>query len=116
MVGPLNLNIGSSVVKREGKTLEQVESIYLNKGWTKTGEVAGGRVLYFENAGINITVISGAMGVLIVPSGPVRGRIFGEEAVTLNMEEPEAAVVQSEAEDNTVDQKARSTRVNPTHT
>lgn len=84
MPGPLNLNVGTSVVKRENKSIDEVESRLINQGWEKTAEIAGGRVRYYESANFNITAISGPLGTVLVPSGPLRGLAFGDDAVTVN--------------------------------
>ena len=80
----LNLNFGTSVIKREAKPIDRVDSRLQNSNWTLVDSVAGGRVRYYEKAGINITAISGPLGTVIMPSGPVRGAIFGENAVSFN--------------------------------
>jgi tetraacyldisaccharide-1-P 4'-kinase len=55
-----------------------------NSGFTETGKVLNGRVRYFENdAGINLTVVDGVRGSFVLPSGPVRGFMFGNNAVGL---------------------------------
>jgi len=76
-----NLNIGSSVVKRESSSIGTVENKLLRDGWEKTSSALSGRVRYFEKSGINITVLQGALGTLVFPSGPFRGTIFGSDAV-----------------------------------
>lgn len=75
------LNVGTSVLKREGKSIDQVENRLENAGWKRTGSALNGRLIYFELAGINITALQGPMGTVIFPSGPIRGRLFGEDAV-----------------------------------
>lgn len=77
----LNLNIGTSVVKRESRPTEEVVAQLENDGWEMTGSIGGDRVLYFEKSGINITVMEGPMGTLVFPSGPVRGRLFGNSGL-----------------------------------
>jgi len=79
----LNLNIGTSVFKREAKSIEQVTNQLVTNGWTQTGSL-GNRVKYFENSRLSITVVDGAIGTLIFPSGPVRGRIFGDSGLMAN--------------------------------
>lgn len=71
------VNIGTSVIKRENKPADEVIRLLQQRGWSTTGTI-GDRVTYLENSGINITIIDGAMGTVIIPSGPIRGRIFGE--------------------------------------
>lgn len=80
MIGK-NMNFGSSVLKRESKDIEVVEDHFINSGWNKTGSALNGRLRYFEKSGINITALDGPSATLIMPSGPVRGAIFGDESV-----------------------------------
>lgn len=80
MVGE-RLNIGTSVFKREGKSIERVDQRLTDAGWERVDSIAGGRVRYYELAGINITAIGGPFGTTVIPSGPVRGFAFGEDAV-----------------------------------
>lgn len=80
MVGE-RLNFGTSVVKREGKSIEKVDQRLRDAGWKQTASVLGGRVRYYELAGISITAVGGPFGTTIMPSGPVRGAIFGDDAV-----------------------------------
>lgn len=77
-------NFGSSVVKRESKPIEAVEERLLGDGWKKTGEIASGRVRYYQKTGINITAVKGPVATLLMPSGPVRGAFFGDSAVGFN--------------------------------
>lgn len=79
----LNINIGSSQLKREARDVEVVIKKLKRNGWTQSGSL-GDRVLYFENTGMSITVIDGPMGTLVVPSGPVRGRLFGSSGLRIN--------------------------------
>lgn len=78
------INFGTSVFKREGKSIEQVDKRLRNAGWEMTSQLAGGRVRYYELAGINITAVGGPLGTTIMPSGPVRGALFGDNAVSLS--------------------------------
>lgn len=73
----MNLNFGFSVFKREAKDMANVERHLSRDGWEKTGEV-GERVAYYEKSGINVTVIGGPRGTVIMPSGPIRGTVFGK--------------------------------------
>lgn len=82
MIG--NINIGSSVLKRETAGISKVASKLTSDGWEKTGELGDGRVQYFQKSGINITILSGPAGTLIFPSGPVRGRLLGDDAVGIS--------------------------------
>ena len=79
MIG--NSNFGGSVIKRESATKEQVVEKFKKDGWRVTGSIGGGRIDYLQKSGINITIISGPRGTLVLPSGPIRGRIFGDSAV-----------------------------------
>jgi hypothetical protein len=48
--------------------------------------VLDGKIHYHENEnGLNVTLIETRRGSLVVPSGPVRGNLFGENAVDLNI-------------------------------
>lgn len=80
----LNLNIGSSVVKREAKPKNEVVSQLTSEGWEITGEI--GPLTYLERSKINITVMKGALGTVIFPSGPIRGRLFGDSGFEFNQE------------------------------
>lgn len=79
----LNLNIGMSVMKRETKDIDEVTNQLKRSGWEQTGSL-GDRVKYFENSKMSITVIDGPMATLIVPSGPIRGRVFGDSGLMVN--------------------------------
>lgn len=79
----MNINIGSSVFKREAKSMDEVTNILKRNGWSQTGSL-GSRVKYFENSGLSVTVVDGPMGTLIIPSGPIRGRMFGNSGLMTN--------------------------------
>lgn len=79
----LNLNIGSSVFKREAKEMETVINQLKRNGWEESGSM-GDRVQYLENSQMSVTVINGVSGTLVVPSGPVRGKIFGDSGLDIN--------------------------------
>lgn len=79
----MNLNLGSSVLKREVKDINEVINQLQRNGWSQTGSL-GDSVRYFENSGMNITVIDGPMATLIIPSGPIRGRVFGDSGLVAN--------------------------------
>jgi len=71
-----------SVVKRLGTDIEQVSKQMNEAGFNKTGEALGGKALYFESAGINVTLIPAITGgTIMFPSGPVRGKVKGNKAV-----------------------------------
>lgn len=63
--------------------MEDVVKQLKRNGWEQTGSL-GERVLYFENSRIGITVVDGPMGVLVMPSGPIRGRVFGDSGLQIN--------------------------------
>ena len=79
----LDFNIGTSVFKREVKSIEEVVNQLKSNGWSQTGSL-GNRIKYFENSKLNITVVDGVGGVLVFPSGPIRGRLFGSSGLSLN--------------------------------
>lgn len=106
----MNLNFGSSVLKREAKPLTDVTNQLKANGWRQTGSL-GNRVVYLENSGMNITVIDGPMGTLVVPSGPIRGRVFGDSGLQLNRVSVIGAGSDSSESDDGQSQKARD-RVN----
>lgn len=81
MVGPLNLTVESSVFKRLAKSHSTVVQNFKTNDWVETDTAAGGRLVYLEKNGVNITVARGLMGTLVFPSGPARGAFFGQEAV-----------------------------------
>lgn len=81
---PGSLNIGGSVFKRETASIDEVEQKLVKDGWDKTGTAGGGKVRYYQKSGINITTISGPMGTIVMPSGPLRGRLFGDQAVGIS--------------------------------
>lgn len=71
------MNITFSVVKNVRYEPDEVESYLTQAGWSKTGEALNGRFRYLENSGINITLIDGMFGTTVIPSGPLRGAVFG---------------------------------------
>lgn len=77
------MNIGSSVLKREAKSMDKVTDQLKRNGWSKTGEIAD-HAEYYENSGMSITVIEGLTATLIIPSGPIRGRVFGNSGFQLD--------------------------------
>lgn len=80
----LNLNIGTSVLKREAKPIEEVDKRLTSAGWKRTASVANGRLRYYSLAGINITALGGPLGTVIMPSGPIRGAAFGDNALNFS--------------------------------
>lgn len=78
-------NLSLSVVKREDRTISEVRSRLSQQGWEETGSLRG-RIFYYQNSGINLTVVDGPRAVLIFPSGPLRGRFFTDSPFGLTSE------------------------------
>lgn len=76
----LNINMGSSIIKREAKPLSKVETQMRRNGWEKTGQI-GDRVSYMESSNVNLTLVEGPLGTVVLPSGPLRGAVFGDYEV-----------------------------------
>lgn len=72
------VSFGGSVLKREARSIERVRKEFSRGGWTRTGSI-GERIQYYEKNGINITLIGGPRGTVIIPSGPIRGSIFSDD-------------------------------------
>jgi len=72
------IEIGLSTVKRIAEPKERVEEHLREGGWEETATTSSGRVSYYQNSGINLTVLEGPFGTVILPSG-LRGLVFGEE-------------------------------------
>lgn len=89
--GP-DINIGLSVLKREAQSITDVVNQLERNGWSRTRTVGDDRLVYLENNGINITAIRGPMGTVIIPSGPVRGRLFGENVELVSRGEGEGII------------------------
>lgn len=77
----LNISVGTSVLKREPRDIDEVAEKLKSEGWERTESILGGRVQYFKSAGIGITAMQGPMGTVIMPSGPIRGQIFSGDTV-----------------------------------
>lgn len=73
------INIGLSVIKREAQPINDVITQLRRNGWSVTNTIGDNRIVYLENSGVNITAIEGPLGTVVVPSGPIRGRIFGNQ-------------------------------------
>lgn len=73
----MDFSFGSSVIKREAKPVGDVVTLLKRRGWEETGRVSD-RIVYLSNSGMSITVIGGPVGTTIMPSGPVRGALFGD--------------------------------------
>lgn len=72
----MNLNFGTSVIKREARPKAEVEAHLKRKGWSVEGKM-GDRISYMSNSGMSITLIEGPSGTVILPSGPLRGSMLG---------------------------------------
>jgi len=76
----------SSVTQRTGKSKEDVVQELKSSGFKETGSLLDGKVGYYENNnGINLTVVETRRGSALFPSGPVRGELLGENAVSINI-------------------------------
>lgn len=78
-----NVNFGSSVLKREAKPMDEVANQLKRNGWEETGSI-GSRARQFENSGLSVTVVDGPMATLVIPSGPIRGKVFGSSGLEAN--------------------------------
>lgn len=99
-------NISLSVLKRDSREIGEVDQILKNNGWTMTASVGpGDRIRYYEQAGFNITAIGGPSGTVILPSGPLRGRIFGDGVFLASSEGTlgETSTVKNNSESPNVD-------------
>jgi len=84
----LPIEFNSSVVKRVNMDWETFVDAVERSGFSQTGSAGGGRILYHENdAGFAVTLINGPRANLILPSGPIRGRLFGNSGFSLGSEE-----------------------------
>lgn len=78
-------NISSSIVKRTSRDKQDVVKELQSNGFVETGSLMNGKVGYYENSGVNITVISTRRGSIVMPSGPVRGKFLGNNAVDISL-------------------------------
>lgn len=72
------IDIDMSVFRSERRSIDDVERDLRRRGWKKVSEKRGGRVRYMENKGINLSLIQLPFRTVVVPSGPVRGFVFGD--------------------------------------
>lgn len=79
------VNIGSSVIRRESRSADDVLDELRANGWSKTDEVHG-NIHYLENSGFSLTVIDGPLATTVIPSGPLRGRLFGTSGLEVSMD------------------------------
>lgn len=87
-----NINIGLSVLKREAQPISDVINQLEKNGWKVTDTIGDDRIVYLENNGINITAIRGPRGTVVIPSGPIRGRVFGENVEIISRGEEEGFI------------------------
>lgn len=78
-------NIELSVAERTSQDKEQVVAGLVEDGWEETGSLMNGKVGYYEKSGINITVADTRRGSVVFPSGPVRGNLLSNEAVSFSL-------------------------------
>ena len=78
------VNIGSSVVRRDSRELSRVRTELRGGGWRQTGSIGDNRIVYMENSGFSLTLVDGPTGTLIMPSGPVRGKLFGTSGLEVS--------------------------------
>lgn len=74
-----------SVAERTSKDKQEVVEELTTDGWEKTGSLFGGKIGYFEKSGYNLTVIETRRGSAVIPSGPIRGNLLGDEAVSFSL-------------------------------
>jgi len=79
------VTLSSSVIKRDSRSVSDVTRELKQNGWNRTGSVLNGKLLYLENSGFSLTVADGPMGTLVFPSGPVRGRVFGNSGLNFGL-------------------------------
>lgn len=79
------VTIGTSVMRRDSRELNKVKTDLTINGWVQSGSL-GDRVVYMENSGFSITLIEGPMGTVVIPSGPVRGALFGDSGLSVDLE------------------------------
>lgn len=92
---PLEFN--SSVAKRVNMDWDVFHEAIERSGFEHVSSVAGGRIHYHENeAGFSITLIDGPRANLILPSGPFRGRIFGNSGLSLGSDRDKLEVLAEE--------------------
>ena len=111
------IEIGLSTVKRIAEPKERVESHLREGGWEETAITLGERVSFYENSGINLTVLEGPFGTVILPSGPVRGLLFGQNATVfsresaLGIEEVEPEEVEEEDPEDATSSEGETSRI-----
>ena len=84
MAGP---NIELSVLKRYNADASDVHDFLEEQGFEHKSDALGGRIHYHESeGGFGLTLVEGPAGSLVLPSGPIRGSVFGSRSVSLGGE------------------------------
>jgi len=78
-------DINLSVAERTSKDKDEVVARLQEDGWEETGSLLGGKVGYFEKSSYNLTVIETRRGSAVIPSGPIRGNLLGNQAVSFSL-------------------------------
>lgn len=100
------IDIGSSVIKRYDAPASQVRAMLAAGGFQETGSAMNGKIKFHQNSGINLTTVDGPLATLVLPSGPVRGSLFGEDAVGIRRRQEGTSLV-SGNEEEMVESRAR---------
>lgn len=100
------IDIGSSVIKRYDAPASQVRAMLAAGGFQETGSAMNGKVKFHQNSGINLTTVDGPLATLVMPSGPVRGSLFGDEAVGIRRRQ-EGSALATVSEEDMVESRAR---------
>jgi len=80
------IEFSGSVVKRTSEDIDTVHAKLVEEGFEPTSHILDGKVHYHENeSGINLTLVETRRGTLVFPSGPVRGNVFGKNAVDIDI-------------------------------
>lgn len=75
-----------SVVKRTSAPIDEVHQQLVDQGFEATSHILDGKVHYHENeSGINLTLVETRRGTLVFPAGPIRGSLFGDNAVDITV-------------------------------
>lgn len=79
--------IEGSTFERTSKSLDELHNELIEAGFEHTGEVGEGNIVHYHESenGVNLTLVELPRGSALFPSGPIRGTIFGDEAVGVNL-------------------------------
>lgn len=73
------LEVDGSVVKRTREPTDIVRNELSNEGYEHVESSLTGRVHYYENKeGTNLTVIRSLRATVVMPTGPVRSKVYGK--------------------------------------